>query len=401
MFRKLRRRTAVYQLAVITAVIALVLACSCVFSYDRMISAVNEKLDLVKEMPFSVADSTKKSPDKNARNSLIIKVYSNDKWKLSDNSFYEESTVTKLINKAKEGTGRLKIDNNRIAYSVERDGGDSFYTVYVYDYSADYDSYIFSFMTILITGLTVIAVVSFFLFRFTERNLKPIEDAFERQKELVANASHELKTPLTIINTDLAILNSSQDEFTDEQKKWLNGIQVQVTRMSNMINEMLQLARFEAVREKNFSKINLSQIIEVVTLETEVLAFEKQVEMVSEIKKDVFVTANKEDMEKLAFILVENAIKYTPAGGKITVKLSAERRKAALKVKNTGEGIEREAIPKLFDRFYRCDESHAENGSFGLGLSIAKAIADANNAVLGVDSQVGKYTEFVVELKEA
>ena len=145
----------------------------------------------------------------------------------------------------------------------------------------------------------------------------------------------------------------------------------------------------------------MSQIIEVVTLETEVLAFEKQVEMVSEIKKDVFVTANKEDMEKLAFILVENAIKYTPAGGKITVKLSAERRKAALKVKNTGEGIEREAIPKLFDRFYRCDESHAENGSFGLGLSIAKAIADADNAGLGVDSQVGKYTEFVVELKEA
>lgn len=398
MFRKLRRRTAVYQLAVITAVIAIVLAFSCVYSYDRMVNAVNEKLELVQAAkpgsdPF-------KPTERPPRNSMVIRVYGDGTWKLSDNGLYDESIVRKLVYKATNGSGWINIENNRIAYRVE-ESGDSYYTVYVYDYSADYESFLFNFMTILVTGLAVIAVVSFFLFRFTERNLRPIEDAFGKQKELVANASHELKTPLTIINTDLAILQSSADEFSEEQQKWLNGIQVQVNRMSAMINEMLQLARFEAVREKPLTKINLSQIVEGVTLETEVLAFEKQVEMTSNIKENVCVTANKDDMEKLAFILVENAVKYTEAGGKISVSLTTERRKVSLRVRNTGEGISREAIPKLFDRFYRCDESHTESGSFGLGLSIAKAIADSNNAVLGVDSEVGKYTEFIVEMKES
>ena len=399
MFRKLRRRTAVYQLAVITAVIALVLAFSCVYRYDRMVNSVPEKLEMV--VTANSGDDSLKSSDKNLRNSLIIRVYKDETWKLSDNAFYDESIVRKLVYKATEGTGRINIDDNRIAYSVVKDGGDFFYTVYVYDYSADYELYLFNFMTILVTGLAVIAVVSFFLFRFTERNLQPIEDAFRKQQELVANASHELKTPLTIINADLSILQSSWDEFNEEQQKWLSGIQAQVTRMSTMINEMLRLARVEASREKPHTKINLSRIVDTVTLETEVLAFEKQVEFVSEIKENVFITANEDDMEKLVFILVENAVKYTPAGGKITVGLTSERRKVTLRIKNTGEGISREAIPKLFDRFYRCDESHTESGSFGLGLSIAKAIADNNNAVLGVDSKEGEYTEFIVSMKES
>ena len=136
--------------------------------------------------------------------------------------------------------------------------------------------------------------------------------------------------------------------MTEEQRKWLSGIGTQVARMSAMINEMLELARLEAGRGKDFEKVDLTTVAETVVLETEALAFEKHIEMLSEIAQSVFVTAIKQDIEKLVFILVENALKYTEPDGKITVSLVSEKHKAVLKVRNTGEGIPKDRMPKLF-----------------------------------------------------
>lgn len=402
MFAKIRRKTALYQLAVIAAVLLVVFAFSCVYNYERMLSEADKRLAALEKVGTFFPDMQKNELGFDGqRNALVVRVYSDRKYKLSDNLFYDEENVKKLISVATEDTDKINVNGNYIAYSTKQNGGDAFYTLYVYDYTGEFQGFLVNLLTTLLTGLAVMIVVAFFVFRFTTRNLEPIEGALNKQKELIANASHELKTPLTIINTDLAILNSTADEMTEEQRKWLSGIGTQVARMSAMINEMLELARLEAGRGKDFEKVDLTTVAETVVLETEALAFEKHIEMLSEIAQSVFVTAIKQDIEKLVFILVENALKYTEPDGKITVSLVSEKHKAVLKVRNTGEGIPKDRMPKLFDRFYRCDESHTESGSFGLGLSIAKAIADANNATIGVDSEEGSYTEFVVVFKEA
>ena len=190
--------------------------------------------------------------------------------------------------------------------------------------------------------------------------------------------------------------------LTEEQKKWLSGIATQTQRMGEMINEMLVLARVEGMKEKqSLERINFSTIVESVVLETETVAFEKGAVLTSSVQEDVFVKGRKQDLEKLVYILLDNAIKYTPFGKEIRLKLSVEKRKVILRVYNEGDGIEKEKLPKLFDRFYRADESHSVGGSFGLGLAIAKAIVDSMDGRIGVDSEVAKYTEFICVFKES
>lgn len=402
MFRKIRLRTASYQIILIGVVLIAVFIFNGIYTYETMMNEVDEHLQkcLIMGDIFFDEKPPKDNETELIRNSFAIKVYKNGMYELSDRAYYDDETVMKIVSVAKNGSGKKMINNKHVAYLVDEDNGIGYSIIHVYDFSKEFNSFIQNLLTILYTCLAVMVMGIYFVVHINKRNFMSIENAFNKQQELVANASHELKTPLTIINTNLSILNLSMDEFNDEQKKWLNGISTQVSRMSIMINEMLELARYEAVREKDFQTVNFSEVVESVVLETEPLAFEKHVELVSEVNPKIKISARKTDIEKLVFILVENAMKYTEPNGTITVKLTSERHKACLRVKNTGEGIAREKMPKLFDRFYRCEESHTTSGSFGLGLSIAKAITDANKGTIGVDSRLGQYTEFIIIFKE-
>ena len=402
MFRKIRLRTASYQIILICVVLLAVFIFNCIYTYETMINDVDEHLQKCLTMGdiFFEDNPPRDNETELIRNSFAIKVYKNGMYELSNRAFYDDETIMKIVSVSQNGSGKKVINNKHVAYLVDEDKGIGYYIIHVYDYSKEFASFIHSILTILYTCLAVMCMGIYFVIHINKRNFSSIENAFNKQQELVANASHELKTPLTIINTNLSILNLYIDEFNDEQKKWLNGISTQVSKMSVMINEMLELARYEAVREKDFQTVNFSEVVESVVLETEPLAFEKQVELISEVNPKIKISARKTDVEKLVFILVENAMKYTEPNGTITVKLTSERHKACLRIRNTGEGIPRDKMPKLFDRFYRCEESHTTSGSFGLGLSIAKAITDANKGTIGVDSRVGHYTEFIVIFKE-
>jgi signal transduction histidine kinase len=403
MFEKVRKRTSLNQIGVIAVALVLIFAFSCVYNYTRMTSDVDKRLDNLRQIKFFTGAETQSAlanQSENARDSLIIKVYADGRYLMSDANFYSEQTIARIILTATKAEGRITVGSYRIAYVKDDASATDYYTLYLYDYSSEFNSFVYNILTLLLTGFVVMAVVAFFIIKFTNKNLVPVEEAFEKQQDLVANASHELKTPLTIINTNLSILNSSCDEMTDDQKKWLAGIATQANRMSTMINEMLELARFEAVREKNYEKVNFSEIVESVVLETDALAFERKIIFTSDVAPGVIITARRADIEKLVYSLVENAMKYTAPDGVISVKLTSEKRKATLRVRNTGEGIPRDKLPKLFDRFYRCDEAHTAGGSFGLGLAIAKAITDNNNGSIGVDSKIGEYTEFITVFKE-
>lgn len=406
MFEQLRTKMAIRQS--LTLGFMLVIVLTLIFSYNisKLSSDIDNRLeDMINARYYNFINGTMEDTHKKEtdRDTLAIFVDNENTVFLSNIGFYDAETVQELIDAAfarQTLDGRMKINGNFIAYAVQNSALGNF--IYVYDYTKDYQNLRNMMVIIIIAGSLGMVAITLFSFSAAKKNVAPIENAFNKQQELVANASHELKTPLTIINTDLSILNSSREGMTDEQVKWLDSIYSQVGRMSNLVTEMLELAKIEAGGEKLLREpVNLSQMTEGVVLGAEVLAFEHNINLETHIQEAVFIHAVPAHIEKLIYILIENALKYTKDGGDVTVTLEAERKKAVLKVRNTGEGIERENLPKLFDRFYRTDEAHTASDSFGLGLAIAKSIADAHGGTIGVDSKVGEYTEFLVVFRQS
>ena len=224
--------------------------------------------------------------------------------------------------------------------------------------------------------------------------------AFEKEKELIANASHELKTPLTIIQTNLSLLESEPNSTILENKKWIDSSTLQLNRMNEMIIQMLELSKFEDQNKKvNKEIINLSELCEGLLLSFDALCFEKGIAFKTTIQPNILLECDRVETEKMITTLADNALKYTNVNGQIDVVLSATNKTISYKITNTGPGIPPEKISKIFDRFYKVDESHKENGnSYGLGLSIAKSIANSLGGDIKCTSEIDKYTTFEVTL---
>lgn len=367
--------------------------------------SIESSLDKIAATPFigyNLLDDTEENRAPIIRDSLSIYIDNNNIYYLSDASYYEKTTIESIINYVVTSDGdsnKIRVDGNYIGYRTKNNFVGRF--IYLYDYTKEFNALRNVGVIIVILGTISIVVIALFSMQSAKKSVMPIENAFHKQQDLVANASHELKTPLTIINTDLSILNSSRDSFSPEQVKWLDSINNQVGRMSMLINDMLELARMDASNEKLiFETVSLSDVAYRVVLGAEVLAYENQITFNSKIEPDINILGVSASIEKLVYILAENALKYTNKGGTVDVNVYADRRKVFLKVKNTGDGIDKKYLPKLFDRFYRTDEAHVSTGSFGLGLSIAKAIVDNHAGTIGVDTKTSEYTEFIVIFKQ-
>lgn len=228
-----------------------------------------------------------------------------------------------------------------------------------------------------------------------ERFIRPAEEAWENQKTLVTNASHELKTPLTIIDTNMAAIKNETDP--EIINKWMRNVTDQTSRMNILINEMLELARLDDKADIiEFSDIDVSEVIKGVSLSFEAALFEKHILYNADITDNIVINTNKALLEKIIFNLTENAYKYTAENGNMEIKLYRNKKNVIYSIRNSGEGIPEEKLKKVFDRFYRTDTARSQNSSnsFGLGLSIAQSIANRLGAVLTAESIVGSYTEF-------
>lgn len=408
MFEQLRIKVAIRQTMSLGIMLILVLSLVYLYNYSRMIITIENTLNEISAIPFlsnNIGNGGFLGEDDRTmpRDCLSIYIDNNNIYYTSNDDFYESDTIESIIkyivSNTDSGNNKIRVDGNYVAYRTEK----TFLgrLIYLYDYTKEFVALRNVGIIIVVAGALGIAAIAMFSMRSAKKSVLPIEEAFNKQQDLVANASHELKTPLTIINTDLSILNSSRETLNKDQIKWLDSINSQIGRMSNLINEMLELARFDAVSEKVvFQTVSLSEVAYGVLLNAEVLAFENDIALNSKIEPDIKIQGVCANIEKLVYILVENALKYTNKGGKVDVEVYSERKRAILKIRNTGEGISKENLPKLFDRFYRTDESHGSSGSFGLGLAIAKAIVDSHNASIGVDSIPGEYTEFIVIFKQ-
>ncbi len=252
----------------------------------------------------------------------------------------------------------------------------------------------FTCLLILAGSVLILSAISYFLAKWA---LRPAENAWNRQQQFVADASHELKTPLTVILANLRILLSHKEDSIASQECWIKNTQSEAESMKNLVEELLFLARSDAtLASVPKSAKNLSDLTWNTLLLFEPVAYEQGVTISENIMPDLMVFADSEQIRRLLTILLDNACKYAEGEKHVTLNLSCQRDTIFLTVKNTGKQIPADELPLLFERFYRSDKSRTKSG-YGLGLSIAQAIAQAHHGKISVES-TKETTSFTVTL---
>ena len=343
-------------------------------------------------MPLSINILVELSNDKIIKN--IFKSY-----EVSINNDTLQSVVNKIVDDTKN-LGKVDISNNSYSYLK---GITPFGTKIAFMERSQYDNILFqllkTFILIGFISLIILLLISIYL---TNKSIIPIKETFEKQKQFIADASHELKTPLAIIKTNTSLILSQPDDSIKNQSKWINYINTQTDRMSVLINEMLSLAKMDtAENQPPLVPINMSKIVQSMILMFEAIIYENNINLETNINESLFVNGDKESLKKLFSIIMDNAIKYTDKEGTITVSLFTHKNKVKMIIRNTGEGIEPENLERVFERFYRVDSSRdRETGGYGLGLSIASSIVKQHKGKIYATSKVGSYTSFIVELPQ-
>jgi signal transduction histidine kinase len=257
----------------------------------------------------------------------------------------------------------------------------------------------------LLTAFLVLcaALVGFFLVSLVLARLalRTTEESWKQQQQFVADASHELKTPLTVLLADVDILMAHPQDTIESQRKWVEYIQDEAHRMKELVEDMLFLARGDAAAKTALETqpTPLSDLCLNCLLSFEPVAFERGAELAEDVAPDVTVPGDPGQLRRLVAILLDNACKYCPAQGKVTLTLTKNGDRAVLTVHNTGPAIPPEALSHLFERFYRVDAARDRNsGGYGLGLSIAASIVQRHRGKISVASTDEAGTAFTVTL---
>lgn len=253
------------------------------------------------------------------------------------------------------------------------------------------------YLLILLTALLLLLGVSILLSRWATQ---PAERAWRQQRQFLSDASHELKTPLTVILSNAELLEAAPLE--ERPARWADNIHSEARRMRSLVEEMLTLARADnPVRTAVLTEVSLSDVAADTVLAFEPVAFEAGKPLTEDIDPAVDVLGDREKLRQLTGILVDNAIKYGAEGNPIRLWLRKTDRQALLTVSNSGQPIPPEQLPHLFERFYRMDDSRGEESGFGLGLAIAQTIASEHKGTLRAesDAESTRFT-FVLPLKK-
>ncbi len=233
-------------------------------------------------------------------------------------------------------------------------------------------------------GLAAFFGISLFLSTWA---LRPVERAWERQRQFVADASHELKTPLTVILANTGILLSHKGNTIEAEQRWVENTKEEASQMKTLVDELLFLARMDAAHTPVLVPLDLSDVVMSRLLPFESVAYEQGITLDSRIDPGILVSGDAGQLGQLTGILLDNACKYADRGGRVSLTLDVCQALARLQVHNTGAPIPPDKLGHLFERFYRADDSRSrEKGGYGLGLAIAQSIADTHKGKITVRS---------------
>ncbi len=321
---------------------------------------------------------------------------------ISDDVYFN---IVEGIKNTEELTGIIEIEDKKYLYSVTqipKDGihheifEESFYRVEFMNVNDVFNTLNLLLIILITVGLVVLVIIYFISLYFANKAIKPLEIIWNKQKQFVADATHELKTPITIINANVDAIKLNKEDLVSEQFRWLDYIKKETYGMNKLINELLTSAKADEEKYELVS-CNISEVVSDVVLTFETVIFEKNIKLKTNVEKDITFNTDVSKLEQVIKILIDNAIKYNKNNGYLNISLKKIKKNIYITVENSGVGISRDEIDLVFERFYKSDKSRSDN-SYGLGLYIAKTIVTKLGGKLLLDSEVNKKTTFTIKL---
>jgi signal transduction histidine kinase len=227
------------------------------------------------------------------------------------------------------------------------------------------------------------------------KSLRPVRVAFNRQHAFVSDASHELRTPLAVIRANAEFLQQEQPENVEAR-----DIVSETDRLSALVDALLAVARDDDRGARALHmQVDLADVVEVTVASFQTVTTDHELELTHASPDDLMVMGDRDQLRQVLVILLDNAVRYTPAGGRIHVQARADGKEAVLTVHDTGIGIPEEALPRVFERFYRADDArNRQSGGVGLGLAIARELVTRHSGRISVTSTEGAGSTFTVRL---
>ncbi|WP_246145594.1 sensor histidine kinase [Bacillus rubiinfantis] len=267
------------------------------------------------------------------------------------------------------------------------------------DISLSYQLFKWVLIILIILGFVFFGFAILMSQKMSKKAMVPINKAFVRQQEFTADASHELRTPLSVLLSSIdAIEMTITPQKEDFSGRLLANMRQEVKRMARLVNDLLTLARSDSnTLELRQEKVDVSALTETILESLQPLAAKKQLNIESTVPPSLAVIGDSQRLSQLLYILLDNAIKYTPVGGSVKLTLSSRGSNLYMAVQDTGIGIRKEDYTRIFERFYRADKARTRTiNGHGLGLAIAKWIVNAHQGTIQIESELGKGSTFEV-----
>ncbi len=395
MFKKLRKKFIILSSSTVFGILFVVFLILNITTYVTNINTIKNNIDDVR-IVLNNDDGSTGPKDKHFVSRYIYISLNEDNSineTKSDNGFSipgvkVEDLKDQALNKNKE-FGRINYTYFKFYY------GDKKELIFV-DARAETTSYEKMIMISSIIFISTDILITLIVILLSKKIIKPYEELYKKEKVFLTNASHELKTPITIIKTDLDVL-----KMDDVNNEWIDSIDNQTNRLSKLVNEMVNLYKVEEKKEEiSKSEINISEVT-LDVLDNFLPSFNsKKYNINIDVKDNIIFNSNEEIYMKILFILLDNANKYGLSEGDFSISLYKDKKKLILKVYNQTEEFNKDKLKCIFDRFYTLDEGRSkEKSGYGIGLSIAKILVEDIGGTIQASTNDNKSIEFKIILK--
>lgn len=416
MFRKLRLKLMLVNLSVIILLFLLLITGTYFFVQDRMIDGREHMMNKMSHdlatgrFPFfppgfdPAMDNSMEPPPDHGPGPMTYVFKLDQKGNIIHTSPFMPLTNNQLslLTVEIQNTGQTKGDvlfgKNHYSYQIVPIANNQGQFILFQDLQHDRNL-----LKELITGLSITGIVCMIFSLFgslfmANRAMIPIQKSWQQQKDFLADASHEFRTPLAVIQTNLEIVRDNPEETVRSQEHWLGNIYEETICMTKLVESLLFLARADSHQQLlNKDTFLLNQAVITAVELFRPLAAIQGISLISKINTEISFYGDEAKLRQVVSILLDNALRHTPTAGKITISLETSQQGILLSVSDTGEGIPPEHVEKIFERFYQSDSSRSQGGT-GLGLSIAKWIIESHSGTIVATSTLGEGSMFTIFL---
>lgn len=393
MLRRLKIKFVCINMLIVTSLLAVVFGMVLTFTSKNMAFQNMQMLQMIHQSQFY---KVPKEPDIRVPY-FTVQFGSQGTLSVSTSNFFGQMTEQDLVNLAltaknrEHASGVLKEHDLQYSRQITPFGE----RIVFIDISRDR-----AIMTDLLKTSGLIGFVSFAVFfvisvGFAQWAVKPVDEAWRQQKQFVSDASHELKTPLTVILTNAELLTSERYDASSKQQ-FTQSIYAMSLQMRGLVESLLELARLDSGSSKmHVSDLDISRLVEVSTLPFEPLFFEAGFHFETKIQDSLVIKGSEPHLQQVLDILLDNARKYSTPGTTVSLSLQRQGNTCIFSVSGRGMELSSDDLQNIFKRFYRMDQARTMNHSYGLGLSIAKSIVQEHNGKIWAESENGLNTFFV------